>query len=88
MSLELFLISYFVIATLVAIWGIGVIHAYEIKHFYIINTPPAYLFALGAYLLILPFVFTILTVYGTKEGWLWPKKGVTYDKNFRKGKEK
>jgi hypothetical protein len=75
--LELFIIIYFVVATLVGIWAVGVQHAYEIRNYPRLNNPPNYFTLFMAYFLILPSVFATLVVYGGY-GWVWPKRGVTY----------
>jgi hypothetical protein len=75
--LELLIIIYFVVATLVGIWAVGVQHSYEVKNYPSLNNHPDYSTFFMAYLFILPVVILTLSMYGGY-GWVWPKKGVTY----------
>lgn len=76
---ELLIIGYFVVATLVGIWQVGKVHAYQLKYFYGLNHPPELLVFFSAYVGIIPAVFATYMVYHDKSaGWVWPKKGVTY----------
>jgi amino acid transporter len=74
---ELLIIIYFIVATLVGIWAVGVQHAFEIKHFSRLNNTPDYFTFFTAYLFILPSIMVTMFLYGGY-GWVWPKKGVTY----------
>ena len=74
---ELLIIAYFIVATLSGIWAVGVQHAYENHHFRRLNNPPDYSNFIVAYLCF-PVLLIVQWRFYNGCGWVWPKKGVTY----------
>jgi hypothetical protein len=74
---EILIISYFVVTTLVGIWAVGVQHAYEKHEFPMLNSTPDYTNFFFAYLFF-PVLLFVQWKFYSGYGWMWPKKGVTY----------